>query len=175
MTTLLFAHGYTQSLAESWNHEISSAAPKDVCAPSLYEVRILLAVLKHNEGPSYILALLKELEQPVTGNFNQFVMKQVASTKYQFDYHQQNPKKKKKFDSVSTPSVHTYKESSGMSCTCKTGCKNNRCGCKKKLSRCSDSCSCCGCQNKSGALLLPAGMSLCLLPELINPPALASS
>ena len=151
----LFAHG-SQSLAESWNHEISAAAPKDVHAASLYEIRILLAVLKHNEGPGCLFELLKQLEQPIAEEFlNPNILKQGELKRYQFMYHQVNPKKKK-LNPIPTPSVHTYElekdtNSSEYTCACKTGCKNNRCICKKNATRCNAACSCAKvCQNTSG-------------------------
>lgn len=44
-----FAHGMNQSLVESFNHELSALAPKDVPVASMYHSRVALAVLSHND------------------------------------------------------------------------------------------------------------------------------
>lgn len=44
-----FCHGLNQSPCESFNHVIATYAPKNVYVPSMYQSRVNIAVLVHNE------------------------------------------------------------------------------------------------------------------------------
>lgn len=45
-----YTHGKNQSLAESFNHEITNLVPKAQPVASMYTPRVHLAILNHNLG-----------------------------------------------------------------------------------------------------------------------------
>lgn len=109
----LFSHGLNQSLCESFNHVISTYAPKNIYAPLLYRSRVLFAVLISNEGhfvavPKILSCIGVTLSQSLL-----HFLKLKQATKEYAALNYQNYEKKRRQERLATKyptSRHKYKE-----------------------------------------------------------------
>ena len=107
---LLFSHGKTQSLVESFNKEITEFAPKHLLVPSLYECRILLAVLKHNLGPAFVYDIYEMMNLPIPLAVENQIAIKIAKREYFHHWVAFKKPVKKKFAKQKQTLGHFYKE-----------------------------------------------------------------
>ena len=148
-----YAHGRNQSLVESFNHELSSLAPKDVPVASMYRSRVALAVLSHNDGLEIALPrIFHRLGLPMSDCIiealsNRAKLKQKNAKRYQLKGKQSRRARKER---TYERTVHTYKQVTTCNCQSKSACKNKTCGCRANKNECSEACGCAEqCFNKS--------------------------
>ena len=159
----LLSHGQTQSHVAFFNKEITEFAPKHLLVPSLYECRILLAVLKHNLGPKFVYLVYDLLDIPIPLSVEQQVCRKIAKRMYFQKWVITNSQPKKKFRKRKKSAEHYYgkkeekkqeiKETTTCRCQ-KNGCVNNHCSCKKNFNACTPACRCTDCKNNHKIVFL---------------------
>ena len=145
----LFVNGTNESLLEGWNKEINDFAPKHLYAPYLYECRVWLATLKHNEGTSFLMELYHQLSERVSLMLSS-APEQIKQIKQPNNRKSTETNlKKRKFTSYE-PSDFSIKDlptNIVRGCSCTKGCSTMRCSCKKAGGDCSNLCKCNSCAN----------------------------
>jgi len=139
-----FCHGLNQSPCESFNNVIATYAPKNVYVPSMYQSRVNIAVLVHNEEKiETVVDLTHQLMGlPVNDIFLEHLRKK-DKAKLRSALHFQTKEKARRKERESktyAPSSHFYKEDT--KCNCVTGCKTLRCSCAKNRNACTELCAC---------------------------------
>ena len=159
-----YTHGKNQSLAESFNHEITNLVPKAQPVASMYTPRVHLAILNHNLGWEKALPLLfKRLRLPQSQHLSKWLTQKSLRKLYDAERFQRVGKAKRAVMKVAkkyTKTSHTYKEL--VICSCKGSCKNGKCKCRANRDYCDPKRCKCGalCTNRVDEKLLPPGEQL---------------
>ena len=132
-----FPQDYSQSMTDSYKLSLES---KDILS-TLHEIRIWIALIKFNEGFTFVADLFKGLDEALSADKQQVGMHLWGANTIIPGPVMKIKKKKHK---------HAPKGESSAACACTKGCRNNVCGCRKRGNKCDSSCSCKGCENVPG-------------------------
>ena len=98
-----YSHGLNQSLCESFNHVISTYAPKNNFVPLMYQPRVYLAVLVSNWGVEQTISeVLKEIDVIPSPELRAFLAQKQKQRNYNATRYQNVEKARRKRRSTLT-------------------------------------------------------------------------
>jgi hypothetical protein len=149
-------HGKSTSKVEGVNGAIMHDTPKSTSFPKMYDTKVDGTLSRLSNGELYVEPILKQLKTPINNKSIELLKKLDKNREKQSLNQSKKEYKNKKYENKARlnninkstnkeyykPRVHAIENNNENICSCKTGCKNRKCGCFKLGFYCNPRCGC---------------------------------